>query len=143
MLFASVPLGINDGPVERPSIIHDIKAEYVKVKQMFDDACAMEESLTLVKVKEFCIDLIECAFQGIPRITHHKDDIERANTLPELARVVCFRLSHWVSYDFFKKVIAHFQPALKSVGEQLMLYEDKLKPILLEKLKHIAELQKR
>ena len=109
---------------------------------MFDDTCEEQGCPTFEKVKQYCNDLIDCAFQNKPQI-HHKDDIKGAETLSELTSVVCFRLSNWVSYDFFKKVITHFQPALKCVKEQLMLYEDQLKPILLEKLKHIAELQQR
>ena len=79
----------------------------------------------------------------MPRIGRHEQDIEKAETINALARVVCFRLSKWVSYDFFQKVITHFQPALKSVVERLKCYEDQLKPLLRQKLKNITELQKR
>ena len=79
----------------------------------------------------------------MPRISCHEQDIEKAETINALARVVCFRLSKWVSYDFFQKVITHFQPALKSVVERLKRYEDQLKPLLWQKLENITELQKR
>ena len=39
-------------------------------------------------------------------------------------------LSEWISFDFFKNVIAEFQPAIKTVEERLMHYEDQLKPLL-------------
>ena len=110
---------------------------------MFVNICTKQGTPTLDEVKEHCIDLIEGVFTGMPRISRHEADIRKSKTLPELARVVCSRLSSWVSYDFFKKVIAHFQPALKSVKEQLMHYEDQLKPLLEQKLETIAELQKR
>ena len=79
----------------------------------------------------------------MPRISRHEEDIEKAETMNALARVVCFRLSRWVRYDFFQQVIIHFQPALKSVDERLKHYGDQLKPLLLQKLENIAELQKR
>ncbi len=110
---------------------------------MFVEVCKAQGTPTLEEVKDLCFDLIECAFSHKPQIRCRKDDIEMAKTLPELARVVCFRLSKWISYDFFKKVIARFQPVLRSVEEQLKCYEDQLKPILLTKLTKIAELQQR
>jgi len=125
------------------SIIPDIMAEYVEVKGEFVSACTREGTPTLEEVKDFCIDLIECASKTVPRISRKEDDIEKAVTFTELARVVCFRLSKWVSYDFFKKVIARFQPALKSVQDRLMCYEYQLKLFLQQKLECIAELQQR
>ena len=133
----------SDTPVGCPSIIPDIKDEYVKVKVVFVNVCTAQGTPTLDEVKDLCIDLIECVFRNVPQVSRHEYDIEKAKTLPELARVLCFRLSTWISYDFFKKVIAHFQPALKNVEEQLMHYEDQLKPLLQQKLESIAELQQR
>ena len=121
--------------------IPDIKTEYVKLKGEFVKVCTAQEDPTLDEVKDHCIDLIE-ALADMPWISYHKD-ITKAQTMTELARVVCFRLSNWVSYDFFCKVITYFQPALKSVYDQLMHYEDQLKLILQQKLKHIIELQQR
>ena len=113
------------------------------LKRLFVNVCKTQGEPTLEEMKDLCIDLIEGVFIDIPRISRQEDDIIKAETVTELARVVCFRLSKWVSYDFFKKVIAHFQPALKSVKERLMHYEDQLKPLLLQKLEYIAELQQR
>ena len=110
---------------------------------MFVDVCKAQGTPTLEEVKDLCFDLIECAFAHKPQTRRHQVDIKMADTLAELARVVCFRLSTWISYDFFKKVIAHFQPVLRRVEEQLKCYEDQLKPILLKKLTNIAELQQR
>ena len=123
--------------------IPDIKTDYVKVKREFVKVCEEQRNPTLDKVKEYCIDLIEVALADMPRISRPEDDIEKAKTMNELARVVCFRLSNWLSYDFFRKVITYFQPALKRVKKQLMRYEDQLKPLLQQKLKYIAELQQR
>ena len=123
--------------------IPDIKADYVEVKGEFVKVCSAQGTPTLGEVKDHCIDLIEVALADMSRISRHEDDIKKAETMNELARVVCFRLSNWVSYDFFRKVIIHFQPALKRVNKRLMHYEDQLKPLLLEKLQHIAELQQR
>ena len=131
------------GPVECPTIISPVKSNYVKVKRMFVDVCTNQESPTLEDVKDFCIDLIEGVFEGMPQISCQENDIKKAETWTELARVVCFRLSKWVSYDFFKEVIAHFQPALESVKEQLTDYEDQLKHCLEEKLMYIKELRQR
>ena len=117
--------------------------EYVRVKREFVNVCTTQGSPTLEEVKDLCIDLIECASKNVPRISCQDDDISKAKTFTELARVVCFRLSKWVSYDFFKKIVTHFQPALASVKEQLMHYEDQLKPFLLQRLENIAELQQR
>ena len=126
-----------------PSIIPDIKEDYVNLKRLFVNVCKKKGKPTLEEMKDLCIDLIEGVFIDIPRISRQEDDIIKAETVTELARVVCFRLSKWISYDFFKKVITHFQPALKSVKERLMRYEDQLKPLLLQKLEYIAELQQR
>lgn len=126
-----------------PSIIHDLMADYIEVKGEFVKVCTAQGSPTLDEVKDHCIDLIVVAFADMPRIGRREDDIEKAKTMSALARIVCFHLSKWISYDFFKKVIAHFQPALKSVKERLISYEKQLKPLLLEKLEHVAELQQR
>ena len=134
---------VSEATVERSSIIPDIKAEYVKVKGVFVKECKAQGTPTLEEVKDHCIDLIEGVLTNMPQVVYHEDDIEQAKTLPELARVVCFRLSTWISYDFFKKVIAQFQPALKAVEDQLMCYEDELKHLLQEKLVNIEELQQR
>ena len=126
-----------------PSIIPDIKNDYVELKRLFVSVCTTQGKPTLEEMKDLCIDLIEGVFIDIPRISRQVDDIKKAETLTELARVVCFHLSKWISYDFFNKVIAHFQPALESVKDRLMHYEDQLKPLLLQKLEYIAELQQR
>ena len=136
-------LGPDPTSGDRSIIIHDIKENYIELKGVFVNLCTTQGSPTLDELKDRCIDLIEGALSNIPRVGRHEDDIERARTLRELARVVCFRLSNWVSYEFFKKVIAHFQPALKSVKEGLVHYEKQLKPLLLQKLEYIAELQRR
>ena len=115
----------------------------MEVKGVFVKVCTAQGSPTLDEVKDHCIDLIEGAIAHMPRSSCHEDDIEKAKTMNELARVVCFRLSRWVSYDFFQKVITHFQPSLKSVKGRLMHYKDQLKPLLLQKLEYIAELQQR
>ena len=130
---------------ECPSIIPDIMDDYLEVKDVFVDVCTTQGTPTLDQVKDRCIDLIECTLKHIPRIYRyaHEDNIEKAETLPKLARVVCFQLSSWISYDFFRKVIARFQPALKIVKERLMRYEGQLKVLLQQKLEYIAELQQR
>lgn len=129
---------------EAAGIIHDIRDEYVEIKREFVSACESQPgSPTLDKVKDVCIDLIEEGFRHIFQIASREYDIVNAITFTELARIICFRLSKWVNYEFFKRVIARFQPALKSVKERLMHYEDRLKPILLQKLKDIKVLQQR
>ena len=132
-----------DASVGCPSIIPDIMDNYVEVKDVFVKICETQGIPTLDQVKDHCVDLIQCVFDNIPRISRYEDDIEKAETLPKLARVVCFQLSTWISYDFFRKVIAHFQPALKIVEERLRCYEGQLKPLLQQKLEYIAELQQR
>ena len=142
MTFCTIYIGSNH-VVGRPSIIHDIKDKYIEVKVAFVNICTSQRSPTLQQVKDRCIDLIEGALSGIPQNSQHKGEIQMAKEMTELARIVCFRLSNWVSYDFFKKVITHFQPALKSVQERLLHYEEQLKTLLLQKLEYIAELQQR
>ena len=126
---------------ETTVIIPDIMDEYVEIKRMFVSVSTTQGSPTLDEVKDLCMDLIYCV--QIPQITSQEDEIEKAKTLSELARIVCFHLSQWISYDFFRRVIARFQPSLISVKERLERYEDQLKPLLLRKLEHIVELQKR
>ena len=115
----------------------------MKVKGIFVNVCTAQGTPTLDEVKDLCIDLVDVALAHIPIISRHRNDIEKAMTMSELARIVCFRLSSWLNYEFFKKVIAYFQPALKYVQQQLMHYEEQLKSLLLRKLEHIAELQLR
>ena len=116
--------------------------KYIRIKMEFVNVCTTQGSPTLEEVKDFCNDLIACASSIVPRLSFQQDDIKKATNFTELAEVVCFRLSKWCSYDFFKQIIDFFHPALKSVKEQLMHYEDHLRPFLLQKLEHIAELQK-
>ena len=125
------------------SAIPDIVDNYIEIKDVFVKICTTQGTPTLDQVKDCCIDLIQCVFRNIPHLSRYEDVIEEAETLPKLAQVVCFQLSSWISYDFFKKVIAHFQPALKSVEERLRHYEDQLTPLLQQKLEYIAELQQR
>ena len=127
-------------PVGRPVIIHDIIVDYIAVKGMFVGVCTAKGTLTLDEVKAHCIDLIAGVRIDEPQIV---SQIKHAQNMDELAHVVCFSLSKWVSYDFFRKVITHFQPALKDVDERLKRYEDQLQPLLLQKLNHIAELRLR
>ena len=129
--------------VEHSFYIPDIKAAYVRVKTVFVEVCTRQGVPSLEEVKDFCRDLIEGVFMDMPPNRHHQYAIERSESMTELARVVCFRLSRWVSYDFFREVIAHFQPALEIVREQLMHYEDQLKPLLVQKLERVAELKQR
>ena len=133
----------SDATVELLFSVPDIKAEYEEVKRMFVEVCTTQGSPTLDEVKDFCIDLIEVVMVNMPGISHQKEEIKNAKTMNELAQVVCFRLSKLVSYDFFRRVIDHFQPALQSVRQRLMQYEDRLKPLLLQKLEYIAKLQQR
>ena len=127
-------------PVARPVIIHDIIVDYIAVKGMFVGVCTTKGTPTLDEVKAHCIDLIAGVCIDMPQII---SQIKHARNMDELAIVVCFSLSKWVSYDFFRKVITHFQPALENVKERLKRYEDQLKPLLLQKLNHIAKLRLR
>ena len=120
--------------------VPDIMVDYVEVKQKFVTVCT-EQGLTIDEVKDLCMDLIAVAIADVPRKIVCQNDIEQAKAMTDLARVVCFHLSKWLSYDFFQAVIAHFQPALKSVQERLMQYEDRLRVILNQKLEYIAKLQ--
>ena len=139
--FSSIlPVGA-DAAVGGPSVIHDMMLAYIEVKEKFVNDCTAKKNPTLEELKGHCIDLIECAFENMPTIKDQTGDIKNATSLNEVARIVCFRLSKWVSYDFFKKVIARFK--LEEVDKQLMIYEGKLKPLLEKKLKCIAGLQKR
>ena len=116
---------------------------YIEVKREFVNVCSVQGSPTLDEVKEYCIDLIAVAFTYIPQGAHHAASIKEAETMTTLAYIMCFDLSNWINYDFFKKVIAYFQPGLERVKVQLMHYEDQLKPFLLQELEDIAELQQR
>ena len=55
----------SDATVECPSIIHDIKTEYMKVKREFDSVCKTQGEPTLEQVKDLCLDLIACVFKDI------------------------------------------------------------------------------
>ena len=119
----------------------ELQDYYINIKKMFVRVCTKLGSPTLGEVKDLCLDMLAGVFIRIPRVSHLENAIERATTMDEVMNIVCFHLSNWVSYDFLRIVITHFQPALKSVADDLMHYERKLKPLLLQKLEHIAELQ--
>ena len=78
---------------------------------MFARMCTENGSPTSKEVKDHCIDLIAGVSIDMPQIV---SQIENAKNMDILAHFVCFRLSKWVSYNFFQKVIIHFQPARKS-----------------------------
>ena len=109
---------------------------------MLVSVCTQQESPTLQQVKDLCLDALECVFRNAPHMRSHEKSIRQAETMAEIMRIVCFRMSNWVSYDFLRKLIAEFQPALQNVADKLVDYEKQLKPLLLQKLEHIAELQK-
>ena len=108
---------------------------------MFVRVATEKGSPTLGEVKDLCLDLLAGVFTRIPQRSHLENALEQAMTMEEMMCMVCFSLSNWISYDCLRIVITHFQPALKSVADNLMHYEKKLKPLLLQKLGHIAELQ--
>ena len=110
---------------------------------MLDRVYTTKKSPTLEEVKSLCLDLLECAFQKVPRMSGHMSDIWKATTMEDIMRIVCFRLSNWLSYDFLKTVIEKFQPSLQSIADKLACYESKLRPLLLQKLKDIKELQQK
>ena len=110
---------------------------------MFVRVATEKGSPTLGEVKDLCLDMLAGVFTRIPQRSHLEKAIEQATTMEEMTCIVCFNLSNWISYDFLRIVITHFQPALKSAADNLMHYEKKLKLLLLQKLEHIAELQQR
>ena len=110
---------------------------------MLVSACTQQQSPTLQQVKDLCLDVLEGVFRNIPHMSSHEDSLRQAETMEEIMRIVCFRMSNWISYDFLRTLIAEFQPALQNVAEKLVDYEKQLKPLLLQKLGHIAELQQR
>ena len=124
-------------------MIPDIKVDYLAIKDVFVNISTKKGSPTLVEVKERCFDLIKVAATDVHQIRYCESVIRSSQTMVELARVVCFDFSNWVNCDFFEKVIAPFQPTLEDVKVQLLHYKAKLKPILLQKLECIAELQER
>ena len=110
---------------------------------MFVRVATEKGSPTLGEVKDLCLDMLAGVFTRVPQMSHLEKAIEQATTMEEMACIVCFCLSNWISYDFLRIVFTHFQPALKSAADNLIQYEKKLKPLLLQKLEHIAELQQR
>ena len=125
-------------PVPCP-LIHSIKDDYLKVKDVFCDSPGMP---SLDALKDRCDDLIHVAFADEPQISHHESTIRKVETVRELARILFFRLSRWISFDFLDKVVEHFQPELKDVKERLAQYKEKLRLILMQKLKQISELRR-
>lgn len=115
----------------------------MKIKRTLVSVCTTQKSPTLEEVKGVCIDLLECVFRNIPRMSVHMNEIREASTMDDIMRIVCFRLSNWLSYDFLKSVIEEFHPILQSIADKLACYEDKLKPLLLQKLGDIKELQQK
>ena len=115
----------------------------MKIKRTLVRVCTAQKSPTLEEVKGVCLDLLECVFQKIPRMSGHANEIREATTMEDIMRIVCFRLSNWLSYDFLRRVIVEFQPTLQSIADKLECYENKLKPLLRQKLRDIKVLQQR
>ena len=92
-------------------------------------------------LKIYCYDLIHVAFADEPQISFHGDAIRSAKTIQDFAHILFFSLSQWISFDFLEEVIGKFQPELTDVKEQLVRYKEKLKEILIQKLKQISESQ--
>ena len=115
----------------------------MEIKRTLVRVCTTQNSPTLEEVMGFCLDLLECACKNIPWMSGHIREIREAKTMEDIMRIVCFRLSNWLSYDFLKTVIEKFQPSLQSIADKLACYESKLKPLLLQKLKDIKELQQK
>ena len=134
---------VDSATTDATPIVAGIKADYMKIKRTLVRVCTAQKSPTLEEVKGLCLDLLECVFQKIPRMSGHANEIREATTMEDIMRIVCFRLSNWLSYDFLKTVIAEFQPSLQSIGDKLACYESKLEPLLLQKLKDIKELQQK
>ena len=134
---------VDSGTTDATPNLPEIKADYMEIKRTLVHVCTTQTSPTLEEVKSLCIDLLECDFHKIPRMSGHMSEIREATTMGDVMRIVCFRLSNWLSYDFLRRVIAEFQPTLQSVADKLACYESKLKPLLLQKLGGIKELQQR
>ena len=143
VLFLSLGSGaFIEAPTGTPNAL-ELQDDYANVKKMFVRVTTEKGSPTLGDVKDLCLDMLAGVFTRIPQRSHLEKAIEQATTMEEMMCIVCFNLSNWISYDFLRIVITHFQPALKSAADNLMHYEQKLKPLLLQKLEHIAELQQR
>ena len=138
-VFAIVCLGAPGTTecVPRP-LIHSIMNEYLKVRDVF---CGSPSLPSLEALRDRCDTLILVAFADEPQFSHHEHTIRKVETVRELANILFFRLSRWISFDFLDNVIEHFQPELKDVKEQLAQYKEKLKEILMQKLKHISDLE--
>ena len=134
---------VDSGATVATPIVPRIMADYVTIKRTLVRVCTAKKLPTLEQVKDFCFDLLECAFKNVPQMSGHMNEIVEATTMEDTMRIVCFRLSNWLNYDFLNMVIDEFQPALESITDKLTCYENKLKPLLLQKLRHIAELQQR
>ena len=115
----------------------------MEIKRTLVRVCTTQKSPTLEEVMGLCLDLLECACKNIPWMSGHMREIREAKTMEDIMRIVCFRLSNWLSYDFLRRVIAEFQPTLQSIADKLECYENKLKPLLRQKLRDIKVLQQR
>ena len=143
ILFLSLGSGaFTEAPTDTPNVL-ELQDDYANIKKVFVRVATEKGSPTQGEVKDLCLDMLAGVFTCVPQMSHLEKAIEQATTMEEMMCIVCFSLSNWISYDFLRIVITHFQPALKSAADNLMHYEQKLKPLLLQKLEHIAELQQR
>lgn len=133
----------SDATVGAPPVIPPIKAYYVDIQRLFVEVCTTQGSPTLEEVKDLCIDVIQGALRYSPVITCQQSSITQAETMKELARILCFDLSNWVNYEFFALVVATFQPALVRVADRLRHYGEELKHVLVQKLEFIAKINQR
>ena len=133
LIIVDAPRGAVCNTAEAPPrvLIHSIMCDYLKIKDAFCDSPHMP---SLDALKRRCCDLINVAFGNEPQFNRA---IQNAETLLDLAQILFFDLSRWISFDFLEEVIKSFQPALDDVKEQIDQYKDKLYIVVLQKLRQV------
>ena len=120
LFFSSLGSGaFTEAPTGTSNVL-ELQDDYANVKKVFVRVATEKGSPTLGEVKDLCLDMLAGVFTRIPQRSHLEKAIEQATTMEEMSCIVCFNLSNWISYDFLRIVITHFQPALNNVAVSIM-----------------------
>ena len=127
---------------EEPSqMIPPCVDDYIKIKYLFIEICNKKGVPELKQIKRYCSDLIQAVFRGQLKYTCLEKYLNQCSSIEEIANILFFELSKWMSFVFLDKVIEFFLPDLREVQIRLRDYKAQLRPVLEEKLVKVKELK--
>ena len=115
--------------------------EYVGIKDIFVRACRSSHGPKLKRITRYCSDIIQAGFLGKRKYSRLEDDLDRCSSVERCARILFFKLSKWINFEFLSVVVEYFRSSLREVNSRLHSYKQKLKIVLEMKLKEVEVLR--